>query len=417
MADRVVVIGAGIIGLCAAYALDKRGWQVTVVEARSPGYGASNINAGRVCPTHSDPVPAPGLVRQSLKWMRRSDSPLYIQPRANPDLGRFLYTFWRHCNQNAFESGAAAMSELNRRSLELFDEMRASGILFEEQRAGTLHVYESAERLEHTLRGLEAMAPFGLESSEPIWGDDLRHLEPALTDRVAGGYWIKQDRQIRPDTLIRGLVEFLKVRGVDIRTGSSVTGFDIARDRVTNVRCDRGRLETDVVVIAAGSWSPELASMANRRIPVQPGKGYALDYTPSPVEIRHNVSVDVGRHAVSPFEGMTRLAGTMEFSGINERIRPERVEAILRSAARTFRGWPTDLRIPIIGSGLRPMPADGLPIIGWMPGYRNLAVATGHGMMGLTMGPSTADYLADLMTTNVAPQILKPFAPDRFGRI
>ena len=417
MSDRVIVIGAGLVGLSTAYALDQRGWRVTVVEARSPGYGASKVNAGRVCPTHSDPVPAPGLVRQSLKWMRRSDSPLYIQPRPNPDLGRFLYTFWRHCNTTAFQSGTEAMSELNSRALDLFDEMRASGVSFEEQRSGTIHVYESAERLEQALRELESMTQFGLHASEPIWGDDLRELEPSLTEHVTGGFWVKEDRQVRPDTLTSGLVEFLKARGVNIRAGSPVTGFDISRDRVTDVRFERGRLETDAVVIAAGSWSPELARMARRRLAVQPGKGYSLDYTPSPVEIRHNLSVDVGRHAVAPFEGMTRLAGTMEFSGLNERIRPERVEAILRSAARTFRGWPTDLRIPVIGSGLRPMSADGLPIIGWMPGYQNLAVATGHGMLGLTMGPSTADSLAELMTTKSMPQVLKPFDPSRFGRI
>jgi D-amino-acid dehydrogenase len=417
MSNRVVVIGAGIVGLSTAYALDKRGWRVTVVEARSPGYGASRVNAARICPSHADPVPAPGLVRQSLKWMRRSDSPLYIQPRPSPDMARFLLTFWRHCNQRCFDAGTEAMIALSRNALELFDEMRASGVSFEEQRAGTLHLYESRERLEHSLRELEPFVELGMDISGPILADDLRELEPSLTEHITGGYWVKEDRQVRPDTLTRGLVDYLKNRGVDIRSGTAVAGFDIAGERVTDVRFERGRLETDAVVIAAGSWSPELARMAHRRLPVQAGKGYALDYTPPPVEIRHNLSVDAGRYAVAPFEGTTRLAGTMEFSGINERIRPERVEAIVRSAARTFRGWPTDLRIPMIGSGLRPMSADGLPIIGWMPGYRNLAVATGHGMLGLTMGPSTADALAEMMSEQTMPDVLKPFDPGRFGRI
>jgi D-amino-acid dehydrogenase len=111
---------------------------------------------------------------------------------------------------------------------------------------------------------------------------------------------------------------------------------------------------------------------------------------------------------------MTRLAGTMEFSGINEVIRPERVEAIVRGAGETIQDWPTDLSRPLVGSGLRPMSADGLPIIGWLPGYTNLALASGHGMLGLTLGPSTAAAIADLMTTNGSRELLKPFDPARF---
>ena len=417
MSDRVVVIGAGVVGLCAAYSLEKRGWKVTVIEARTPGYGASRVNAGWVCPAHSDPVPAPGLVRQSLKWMRRPDSPLYIKPRPNPDMARWLYTFWRQCNARSYESGTGAMAELSRQAFALLDEMTASGVVFEEHRTGIIHVYEDPSKLERRYHEFEQLEQFGVDLSEPLVGDDLRQLEPSLSDRVLAGFWVRQERQLRPGTFSDGLAAYLNERGVEIRTGASVTGFDIDGNRVTNVRLDKGRLETDAVLIAAGVWSPALAKMARRRIPIQAGKGYALDYTPSPVEIRHALHVDAGRHAVTPFNGMVRLAGTMEFSGINERIRPERVEAIIRSAARTFRGWPTDLRIPVIGAGLRPMAADGLPIIGWLPGYKNLAIASGHGMLGFTLAPSTGDALAELMTTHAMPATLTPFNPDRFGRI
>jgi D-amino-acid dehydrogenase len=417
MTDRVVVIGAGVVGLCAAHALEKRGWKVTVVEARTPGYGASRVNAGRICPSDAHPVPAPGLVGQSLKWMRHSDSPLYIQPRPSPELARYLFSFWRHCDQQAFDAGSEAMVELSKNTFRLFDELKQAGVAFEEHQIGTLHVYEDRARLEEALRAHEPLADQGMNISGPILGDDLRQLEPSLTDHVVGGYWVEQDRLVRPDTLCRGLVDSLSGRGIEIRSGAEVVGFDISGDRVSNVRFAKGRLETDAVVIAAGSWSPLLAGMARRRLPMQPGKGYALDYSPSPVDIRNHLHVDSGRHAVSPFDGMTRLAGTMELSGINERIRLERVEAIVRSAAHTFRGWPTDLGVPVVGSGLRPMSADGLPIIGWLPGYRNLAVATGHGMLGLTMGPSTGEAVADLMTTNTMPETLKPFDPGRFGRI
>jgi D-amino-acid dehydrogenase len=414
MGERVVVIGAGIVGLSVAYALEKRGWRVTIIEARTPGYGASSVNAGRVTPGFADPVPAPGLVRQSLKWMRRSDSPLYIQPRPNPALARFLFTFWRHCNEGCFEAGSEAMLALSKNTFALYDEMRDNGVVFEEHRDGTLHVYESMPRLEAAMRELEFFVGHGMHVEGPIAGDDLREIEPSLTDHVTGAFRVLEDRLVRPDTLAAALAAYLKGRGVELRTGTEVTGFDISGNRVTDVRLTKGRLETDAVVIAAGAWSSEVAKLAKRTLPIQAGKGYTLDYTPSPVEVRNHMHVDFGRHAVSPFDGMTRLAGTMELSGINERLRPERIEAIVRSAAHTLRGWPTNLRVPVVRSGLRPLSADGMPLIGWLPGYRNLAVAAGHGMLGLTMGPSTGEALAEMMTTNIWPDLLRPFDPGRF---
>ncbi len=418
MAERVVVIGAGVVGLTLAWSLERRGWRVTVLEARSPGYGASRVNAGRICPTHGDPVPAPGLVKQSLEWMRHSDSPLYIQPRPSPDLARFLYVFWRNCNQQCYDAGSEAMQTLGRDTLAQLDAIRDSGVEFEQHARGTLHVYEDPARLEKSFRHAEDyLKSESLDVSAPLMGDDLRAIEPALSDQIIGGYLVEEDKLVRPDTLTAGLAAWLPDKGVDIRSKVEVTGFDFSDDQVTDVRFKGGRLETDAVVIAAGSWSPQLAKLASRRVPVQPGKGYSLDYFPAPVELRNQLHVDYGSHAISPFDGMTRLAGTMELSGINERIRPERVEAIVRSTARTIRDWPTDLRIPTISSGLRPLSADGLPIIGWMPGYRNLGIATGHGMLGLSLSPSTAEALAELMTTGKSPEVLRPFDPARFGRV
>jgi D-amino-acid dehydrogenase len=411
---RVVVIGAGVVGLASAYALEKRGWQVTVLEARTPGYGASRVNAAWVCPALSDPTPSPGLVKQSLRWMRHSDSPLYVQPRPSPEMLRWLTTFWRHCNERCFHSGMAAIAELNRSTFDLYDELTASGVSFEEHRAGILYVLRNEVDIERHLRGFEPLAAYGTATPEPLYGDAVRELEPALSDAIKGGFFFSQERQVRPDSLVRGLVDFLTERGVDIRSGVSVTDFNIAKDRVTDVVMNRGRLETDAVLIAAGVWTPALARLAKRRVPIQPGKGYSLDYVPSPVPLRHALDVYDARHAITPLDGMTRLAGTMEFSGINERIRQERVAAIAQGAAATIKGWPSNPNQARIGTGMRPMSADGLPVIGWLKGYKNLAVASGHGMLGLTLAPSTGNVIADLMTTGKMPEVLQPFDPARF---
>lgn len=415
MADRVVVIGGGIVGLSSAWALRKRGWEVTVVTNRDFGYGASRVNAGWISPGWADPVPSPGLVRTSMKWMRSSSSPLYIQPRPSPSFMRWTIDFWRHCNATDYWHGVEALAELGKNAFASFDEMRADGIAFEEHHDGILFVFQTPAGLEHEL---EAFARFsalnGMQFQGPIVGDDLREMEPALTEKIHGGIWMTQERSIRPDTIIAGLVDWLTANGVELRNGVAVEDLTIDQDKVTNVVFDRGRLETDAVLIAAGTWSSQLARYAKRRIPIEGGKGYSLDYTPSPVEIRHPIEIFDYRHVITPMNGMTRLAGTMEFSGNNAVIRPERVESIVRGTADIIRGWPTDLSLPVISSGLRPMSSDGLPIVGYLKGYRNLAVATGHGMMGLGLGPATARALADLMTDGSSKEILKPFDPARF---
>ncbi|MEZ4531094.1 MAG: FAD-dependent oxidoreductase [Thermomicrobiales bacterium] len=415
MPDRVVVIGGGVVGLSSAWALRKRGWTVTVVTNRDFGYGASRVNAGWISPGWATPVPAPGLVRTSMKWMRSSSSPLYIQPRPSPSFMRWTLDFWRHCNEKDYWHGVEALAGLGKRAFETFDTMRADGISFEEHHDGILFVFRTPAGLEDELEMLARFGPInGLQIQGPIVGDDLRQMEPALTEKIHGGIWMTQERSIRPDTLNSALVSWLEANDVDLRSGVSVEDLTIEGNRVTNVVLDHGRIETDAVLIAAGVWSPQIARFAKRRIPIEGGKGYSLDYTPAPVEIRHPIEVFDGRHVITPMNGMTRLAGTMEFSGNNATIRPERVEAIVRGTADIIRGWPTDLSIPVVSSGLRPMSSDGLPLIGYLKDYRNLAIATGHGMMGLTLAPATGDAIADLMTNNGSRELLKPFDPARF---
>jgi D-amino-acid dehydrogenase len=415
MADRVVVIGGGVVGLSSAWALKQRGWDVTVVTNREFGYGASRVNAGWISPGWADPVPSPGLMRTSMKWMRSSSSPLYIQPRPSPSFIRWTVDFWRHCNATDYWCGVESLARLGKRAFDSFDAMRADGIVFEEHRDGILFVFKTPAGLEHELENFARFAPLNdMRFDGPIVGDDLREMEPALTDNIHGGIWMTQERSIRPDSLIAGLTEWLTANGVELRSGVTVEGLTIDRTRVTDVVFDRGRLETDAVLIAAGAWTPQVARYAKRRIPIQGGKGYSLDYTPSPVEIRHPIEIFDYRHVITPLNGMTRLAGTMEFSGNNAVIRPERVEAIVRGTADIIRDWPTDLSLPAVGSGLHPMSPDGLPIVGLLKDYRNLAVATGHGMMGLALGPATGIAIADLLTDGSSRELLQPFDPARF---
>src|SRR5215212_8279461 len=228
----VVVVGGGIVGLCTAFALHRRGATVTVLDAGPTERAASHVNAGWIVPTLAEPVPSPGLIATSLRWMLRSDSPLYIRPRLDPAFMRWTLGFWRHCNARDFLAGTESIAAFGARSLALYDAMREAGVLYEEHRDGLLFAYRSSEALGHDYAALEPIRRFGFEISPIMSGDELRALEPSLAETVSGGYWLPQERSVRPDTLVRGLIDYLQERGVEVRRGALVSGIEMADGKV-----------------------------------------------------------------------------------------------------------------------------------------------------------------------------------------
>lgn len=422
MARSVVVIGGGVVGLCCALALERRGARVTVVDAGPRERAASHVNAGWIVPTLADPVPAPGLVAQSLRWMVRSDSPLYIAPRFNPAFLRWLLAFWRACNARTARAGTAAVAAFGARTMALFDDLRADGVAFEEHRDGLLFAYRDPAALRHDHAGLETLRPFGFDVPPPLTGDEARRLEPSLSDAIAGGYWLSGQRSVRPDSLVSGLLTRLAEGGTALRLGEAVVGFGGRRGRVESVVTDAATLPADAVVVAAGAWTPRVVAPLGIAVPIEAGKGYSIDVSPPPplpAPIGRPLYLHEARVAITPLAGTLRLAGTMELSGLNHRIRPERVTALVTRTREAIRGWPD--RLDTSGSGTRiwvgprPLTPDGLPVIGWAKGWRNLALAGGHAMLGLTLAPATGEAIADLVCTGRAPDVIRPFDPARFG--
>jgi D-amino-acid dehydrogenase len=422
MARAIVVVGGGVVGLCCAAALARRGAEVTVVDAGPRERAASHVNAGWIVPTLAEPVPAPGLVGQSLKWMLRPDSPLLIAPRFDPAFLRWLLAFWRACNARDYRAGREATAALGARTMALYDDLRAAGVAFEQHQDGLLFAYRDDRALGHDHAGLEALQPFGFALPPLLSGEEARGLEPALSDAIAGGYWLERERSVRPDSLVSGLRDWLLGRGVVLRDGERVVGMAGRRGTVTAVVTDRGTIDAEAVVVAAGAWSPQVLAPLGVRLPVEAGKGYAIDFAlppPLPAPIRRPLYLHETRVAITPLDGMLRLAGTMELSGLNDRVRPARVRALAARTGEVVRGWPATL--PLDGPGIRvwqgprPLTPDGLPAIGLAPGWSNLAVATGHSMLGVTLAPATGEAIADLLCDGRLPDVIRPFAPGRFA--
>jgi D-amino-acid dehydrogenase len=346
--------------------------------------------------------------------MARRDSPLYVQPRPDPAFVRWLLTFWRHCNERAYQAGLVATAGLLTRTLELYDMLRADGVAFEEHRVGVLYAFDSRAELEHEYAHLAPLRRFGYEIPPILDGDQMRNLEPTLRDEVAGGYWFAQERHVRPDDLVAGLVAWLRAAGVDVRAGQAVTGFERQGAKITAVVTTGGRFAAEAVVVCAGAWTPAVVRPLGVRIPIEAGKGCSLDWAPPPFTIGRPLYLHGTRVAVTPLDGRVRLAGTMELSGLNDRIRQERVAAIARAGARYIRGWPATPDGAAVWTGPRPMTPDGLPLIGLLPDFANLAVAAGHAMLGVTLAPATAEAVAELVTSGRTPEVLAPFNPARF---
>jgi D-amino-acid dehydrogenase len=411
---RIVVVGAGVVGLACVYELLQDGHDVVILDSSTAGQAASHGNAAKIAIAESGPVPAPGMVVQGLKWMLRPDSPLYVKPSMSPPFVRFMLQMARNCTVEQFRAGLNVNLRLAERANEMFDEWRSAGLDFEMHERGVLIAYESPESFESRLRYQDVFDRYGAEV-EVLDQARVHEVEPALSDRIHCGLFYPQDRQIEPDSLTLALVQHIRKLGGVVLENSAVEEFQGAPGNVTSVRTGDGHVHPcDGVVLAAGVWTTPLAARLGAILPVQPGKGYSVDYAPSPVTLRTSLTLDTPHIAITPLGGMVRVAGTMEFSGFDASVNTRRVAAIKQAAADGLRDWDPDAPHRTAWAGLRPMTPDGLPVVGRLTDAGNTWVATGHGMLGLTLAPTTARTIREQVRGARDPD--PATSPGRFQR-
>lgn len=411
---KTVVIGGGVIGLLSAFELRRRGREVVVLDKGELAHGASLGNAGWITPSLSGPVPAPGVVSDSIKWMLRPDSPLFISPVAVPTMVGWLLSFWRHCSTKSYQAGFAALAELNKRTMADFEALLEHGLDFGLHRDGLLFVGLSDAPLEKLFAEFEELAGLGLGDPVRFSREETLQRQPSLLPVIAGSVLMPEERHVRPEELNEAAIAWLRANGVELMPGTLAMGFEAVGGQVRVVRTTAGDIEADQVLIATGAEAATLSRKLGAHVPMQAGKGYSVTVDQPEATVNGPMYMHESRVAVTPFEGSLRVAGTMELSGVNNELDRRRVMGLRNAASRFMKDWDRGARVTE-WVGMRPMLPDGLPAIGRLQGTKNAFIASGHAMLGITLGPTTAVAIAGLMNEEASTFDLKPYDPGRFG--
>lgn len=396
----------------------QRGFRVTIVDRSSPAdEGCSFGNAGYVCPSHIIPLAAPGMVRTALRMMLNPASPFYVKPRIDRDLFSWSWKFLRSANAAHVERSVPLLRDLNVASRTCYDQFAAlPGNDFELKHNGLLMLCKTPQTLEHEVKLADRANATGVEA-RVLDAQQTAELEPATPLDILGSVYFPGDCHITPGKLMACLRARVAEAGATFRWNTELTGLATNGRRITSARVPGGEIPADEFVLCAGSWSPLLARQLGLTLPIQAGKGYSLTL-PNPRKLPRIPSIlTEARVAVTPMGTSLRFGGTMEIAGINSNISPRRVQQIIRSVPAYFPEFtPQDFAGIAPWCGLRPCSPDGLPYVGRTRACENLTVATGHAMIGISLGGITGKLIGQVLGGETPEIDLAMLSPDRFSR-
>lgn len=412
----VAIVGGGVAGLCAAYALRRRGMAVTLVERGGPAHDSCSLgNAGMITPSHFEPLAAPGMVALGLRYLLDPEGPFALRLRPDPALLRWLVRFARAGTRAHVARCTPILRDLNLRSRALFvDYAERHGNAFGLDTTGLLMLAHSPQTFAHEAAFAERARAAGLPV-EVLDREELAALEPDVAFDVAGAVRFPLDAHLAPHRFVAALTEQVAAMGTRFVWHAEATGFRRDGRTLRAITTAQGEIEGDVFVLAAGVFSSRLAQTVGASLPMQAGKGYSLHLDrPRRLPTHCAILVDA-RVAVTPMLGGLRVGGTMEIGGLDRSVQKRRVEGMKKAFVRYLPDFDvSDFDGVPVWTGLRPCSPDGMPYLGRAAAADNLVVATGHAMMGLSLGPVTGELVADLVTGTPPPLDLSLLDPDRY---
>mgnify|MGYP005816178595 FL=1 len=413
MSKKVIIIGGGIIGLCSAYYLQKEGHQVTIIDQSNMDGGASYVNAGYLSPSHIVPLSAPGVMKKGLKWMLNSASPLYIKPRLDSDFLKWTLAFNKSCNASHVKKAIPAIKDISLMSQDLYDDIKHDeSFTFHYEKKGLLMLCQTEKMLEEEVETARLAKREGLDAEE-ISVKELEILEPNVNLNVKGATFYKCDSHTTPQEFMDEMKAYLKAVGVTFYLNEKVEDLEVVNRKIVSIKTNNQTFKADEFVLAAGSWSHILSKKLGLKLLLQAGKGYRIN-TNQNTGIQIPSILAEAKVAVTPMNGFTRFAGTMEIAGINHNINRVRVEAIANAATRYYPEIKlTSEEKDSAACGLRPVSPDGLPYIGKSSKCSNLTIAAGHAMMGWSMGTGTGKLVSEIISDKKTSLDMTMYLPDR----
>jgi len=399
---RVLVLGAGVIGVSVAYFLAKAGHEVEVLERQSgPALETSFANAGEVSPGYSAPWAGPGVPVKAIRWMLMTHSPLVIWPLLDPAMWRWGAMMLANCTERAYALNKSRMVPIAEYSRDCMKALRAeTGIRYDERAQGTLQLFRTQQQLDGIAKDVDVLRQYGVPF-EVLNRAGFLEVEPGLAPtqgKFVGALRLPGDETGDCFLFSNRLAEMATALGVRFRYGTVIDALESDAGRIAAVRTPDRRFTSDAVVMALGSHSPLMLKPLGLRIPVYPVKGYSI--TLPIVDARFapesTIMDETHKVAVTRLGERIRVGGTVELAGYSLALREPR-RATLEHVVTDLFPQGGEVTQAEFWCGLRPMTPDGTPIIGATP-IRNLFLATGHGTLGWTMAAGTGRVIADLIS-------------------
>jgi len=408
----VVVIGAGVVGLSAAIALEARGLAVTVLEREAPAAGASAGNAGAFAFTDILPLASPGILKKAPKWLLDPLGPLSIPPSYAMQIAPWMFRFWRACSASRVAHSTAAQTalmDLSKAALEPF--LTETGTASMLRKEGNLQVYESQAELDASLPGWKARAEHGIEFRH-MDASGMAEIQPGLAPRFTHGTFTPGWYSIAdPKLYTLALADHFRAKGGVIER-AEVSGLKAVDGGVEIATADGRTRRVERVVLAAGAFSHLLARGLGENIPLETERGYNTTLPADAFDLRTQVTFGGHGFVVTRLSTGIRVGGAVELGGLKLPSNFRRSEAMLEKARRFLPGLKPDGGVQWMG--FRPSMPDSLPAIGRARATANVVYAFGHGHLGLTQSAGTARLVADLLTGRPTGIDIAPFSPQRF---
>ncbi|MDU8913563.1 D-amino acid dehydrogenase [Aestuariicoccus sp. MJ-SS9] len=418
---KIVVMGAGVVGVTTAWYLVQQGAEVTVVDRQpGPGLETSYANAGELSYGMTSPWAAPGIPMKALKWLFMKRRPLFIWPLISPTMWLWGLQMLRNCNEESYQTNKSRMVRISSYSRDCFPDLIAeTGIEYDGRAQGTLQLFRTEKQLKASKADQDILAAYD-SPFEVLDQEGCIAAEPALAqvkDKFVGGLRLTADRTGDCRMFTLALAEKCAGAGVEFLYGQTIRRINVDGDRVTGIDCEpAGRITADAYVCAMGSFAPRVLTPIGIRLPIYPVKGYSVTIPIANEDAapRSTIMDETHKVAITRLGDRIRVAGQAEIAGYSNRLGPHATDTVRYVVNDLFPGGG-DLAKAEGWTGLRPMTPDGTPVLG--PTHlANLFLNTGHGTLGWTMSAGSGKAVADLVLGRKPEIDFEGLTAARFGK-